>query len=166
LFVAPNATIVGEVEAGPGSSFWFNSVTRGDVHGIRIGRDTNVQDFSMLHVSYKRACLEIGDEVTIGHHCVLHGCRVGARVLIGMGSILMDHVEVGEDVLIGAGSLLTEGFKVPPRSLVLGRPAKIVRSLNDKEIAFVARSARHYTHVARSYVGGPWPYNGDLHDKE
>jgi len=158
LYIAPNATIVGDVEAGSGTSFWFGSVVRGDVNSVRIGSGTNVQDLSMLHVSFLRAALTIGDDVTIGHSCVLHGCTLGNRVLVGMGSILMDNVEVGDDVLIGAGSLLTEGMKVPAGHLVMGRPAVVKRPLKPQELAFLKRSAEHYRHVARSYLGGPWPY--------
>ena len=161
LFIAPNATIVGDVEAGAECSFWFGSVTRGDVHRIRIGRGTNVQDLSMLHVSYKKAGLTIGDGVTIGHACVLHGCTVGNRVLIGMGSIIMDNVVIGDDVLIGAGSLITEGTVIPSGTLVIGRPAAVKRPLTDDEKSYVTRSAEHYKHVARSYTGGPWPYKSD-----
>jgi carbonic anhydrase/acetyltransferase-like protein (isoleucine patch superfamily) len=157
-YIAPNATIIGEVLAGRDCSFWFGCVVRGDVHRIEIGHSTNVQDLSMLHVSYKKAGLTIGDEVTIGHSCILHGCTVGNRVLIGMGSVLMDHVKIGDDCLIGAGTLITENTIIPPRSLVLGRPGKVVRPLNDQEIASLLTSANHYKHVANSYRGGPWPY--------
>ena len=160
LYIAPNATLVGDVEAGEGCSFWFGAVVRGDVHSIRIGKGTNVQDLSMLHVSYRKAGLKIGDDVTIGHRCVLHGCTIGSRVLIGMGAIIMDGAEVGDDVLIGAGALLTEGTKIPSGSLVIGSPAVVKRSLKDTEIAFLKRSAEHYRHVAHSYAGGPWPYAG------
>ena len=166
LYIAPNATIIGEVEAQKDCSFWFGSIVRGDVHHIKIGEGTNVQDLSMLHVSYRRAPLLIGDHVTIGHSCVLHGCTVGSRVLIGMGSIIMDNVEIGDDCLIGAGTLITENMRIPAGSLVFGRPAKIKRPLTDSEKAFVKRSAEHYKHVARSYTGGPWPYAGHLHDSD
>lgn len=158
LYIAPNATIVGDVEAGPNTSFWFNCVVRGDVGSIRIGARTNVQDLTMVHVAHERANLTIGEDVTVGHNCVLHGCSVGNRVLIGMGSILMDHVEIGDDVIIGAGSLLTEGLKVPAGHLVLGRPATVKRPLKKEEIDFLKRSSDHYQHVARSYRSGPWPY--------
>lgn len=158
LFIAPNATLVGDITAGPECSFWFNSVTRGDVHTIKIGHSTNIQDLSMLHASYKKADLVIGDEVTIGHACVLHGCHVGNRVLLGMGAILMDHVVVEDDCLIAAGSLLTEGTHIPSGSLVMGRPGKVKRALTTEEKAYLIKSAQHYKHLARSYAGGPWPY--------
>ena len=158
LYIAPNATITGDVVAGPDCSFWFGSVTRGDVHSIRIGHTTNVQDLSMLHVSYKKAPLTVGNEVTIGHSCILHGCTVGNQVLVGMGSILMDNAVIEDNVLIGAGSLITEGTRVPAGTLVMGRPGKVVRDLTAEELAYLKKSALHYTHVARSYKGGPWPY--------
>jgi carbonic anhydrase/acetyltransferase-like protein (isoleucine patch superfamily) len=158
LYVAPNATLIGEIAMGAECSFWFQSVVRADVHSIKIGHSTNVQDLSMLHVSYKKAPLIIGDEVTIGHHCVLHGCTVGNRVLIGMGSILMDHVEIGDDCLIGAGSLITQGTIVPAGSMVFGNPAKVQRPLKAEEVLMIKKSAEHYKHVAKSYKGGPWPY--------
>ncbi len=160
LYLAPNATIVGDVEMGPDCSVWFGSVIRGDVNTIRIGAGTNVQDLSMLHVSYRRAGLVVGDDVTIGHSCVLHACTVGSRVLVGMGTIIMDNAVIEDDVLIGAGSLVTEGTRIPSGWLAMGRPCVAKRPLTDEEKAFLLRSATHYRHVARSYTGGPWPYAG------
>jgi len=157
-FIAPSADIVGEVSIGEESSIWFQVVIRGDVMPIRIGRRTNVQDHSMLHVTRKKAALTIGDEVTVGHRVMLHGCTIGSRVLVGMGAILMDHVEVGDDCIIGAGALLTQGMKVPPRSLVFGSPAKVVRELKQEEIDFLKKSAENYvgdSREYRSYVQGP-----------
>ena len=157
-FIAPSADIVGEVSIGEESSIWFQVVIRGDVMPIRIGRRTNVQDHCMLHVTRKKAALTIGDEVTVGHRVMLHGCTIGSRVLVGMGAILMDHVEVGDDCIIGAGALLTQGMKVPPRSLVFGSPAKVVRELKQEEIDFLKKSAENYvgdSREYRSYVQGP-----------
>jgi carbonic anhydrase/acetyltransferase-like protein (isoleucine patch superfamily) len=166
LYIAPNATIVGDVEAGPDTSFWFGCVVRGDVNSVRIGARSNVQDLSMLHVSYRRAALTIGEDVTVGHSCVLHACRIGDRVLVGMGSIVMDNAVIGDDCIIGAGTLVTEGTVIPPGSLVIGRPGAVKRPLTPEEKEFLKRSAAHYTHVARSYTGGPWPYLAEkpLHD--
>ncbi len=158
LYIAPGAYIIGEVTAGAHCSFWFNSVTRGDVHSIEIGESTNIQDLSMLHVSYKKAPLKIGNHVTIGHQCTLHGCTLGNRILVGMGSVIMDNAVIEDDVIIGANSLITEGMHVPKGTLVLGQPAKVKRELSPDEIAYVLKSAEHYKHVARSYNGGPWPY--------
>ena len=157
-YIAPTATLIGEITADEGCSFWFNSVVRADVHWIKIGKRTNVQDHSMLHVSYKKAPLEIGDDVTIGHSCILHGCTLKDRILIGMGSIVMDKAVIESDVIIGAGSLVTEGTVIPAGSLAMGRPAKVVRPLTEEEKTYLKTSAGHYLKVAASYNGGPMPY--------
>jgi len=157
-FIAPSADIIGEVSIGEASSVWFQVVVRGDVMPIKIGSRTNIQDHSMLHCTRKKAALSIGDEVTIGHRVMLHGCTLGNRILVGMGAILMDHVEVGDDCIIGAGALLTQGMKVPPRSLVFGSPAKVVRELKPEEMEFLKKSAENYvgdSREYRSYVQGP-----------
>ena len=166
-FIAPSADIIGEVEIGEESSIWFQVVVRGDVMPIKIGRRTNVQDLSMLHVTRKKAALTIGDEVTVGHRVMLHGCSIGNRVLVGMGAILMDHVEVGDDCIIGAGALLTQGMKVPAKSLVFGSPAKVVRELKQEEIDFLRKSAENYvgdSREYRSYVQGPRKLGRDDRD--
>ena len=157
-FIAPSADIIGEVEIGKESSVWFQVVIRGDVHAIKIGNRTNVQDQSMLHVTWKRSPLIIGDEVTVGHRVTLHGCKIGNRVLIGMGSIILDDAEIGDECVIGAGALITQRQKIPPRSMVLGAPAKVVRELKPEEIAFLKQSADHYVDDSReylTYVPGP-----------
>ncbi len=157
-FVAPSADIIGDVEIGGHSSVWFQCVIRGDVHRIRIGENTNIQDQSVLHVTRKKSPLEIGDDVTIGHRVTLHGCTIRNRVLVGMGAIILDDVEIGEDCLIGAGTLVTKRTKIPPRSLVLGSPGKVVRSLTDEEVASIAKSAENYvgdTIEYHGFVAGP-----------
>jgi len=150
-FIAPNATIIGEVEIGENTNIWFNTVIRGDVHWIKIGENSNVQDLSMLHVSNGKAPLSIGNEVTVGHRCTLHGCTIKDRVLVGMDSTIMDLAVIGEDVIIGAGSLVTEKTNIPSGSLALGRPAKVVRPLSKEEIAYIKKSAKHYVRLAESY---------------
>lgn len=150
-FVEDSAQVIGEVELGEDSSVWFNSVLRGDVNPIRIGQRTNIQDLTMVHVTSHRFSTSIGDDVTVGHHVVLHGCTVGNRVLVGMGAIVMDGVEIGDDCIIGAGTLLTPGTKVPPGSLVVGSPGKVKRPLTDEERAFLLESARHYVHTAADH---------------
>lgn len=150
-FVEDSAQVIGDVELGEDSSVWFNSVLRGDVNPIRIGRRTNIQDLSMIHVTSNRYATHIGDDVTVGHHVVLHGCRVGNRVLVGMGAIVMDGVEIGDDCIIGAGTLLTPGTKVPPGSLVVGSPGKVKRGMTDEERAFLLESAKHYVHTAAEH---------------
>ncbi len=151
-FIVDNASIIGDVEIGEHSSVWFNAVVRGDVHYIRIGKRTNVQDNSTLHVTKDTYPLIIGDDITIGHNVILHGCTVRDRCLIGMGSIILDNAEVGEDSIVGAGALVTEGMKVPPRSLVLGVPGKVKRALTDDEVARILRSAKNYMEYSRNYL--------------
>ncbi|RLD96625.1 MAG: gamma carbonic anhydrase family protein [Aquificota bacterium] len=150
-FVAPNATVIGDVVIGKNSSVWFGSVVRGDVNYIRIGSFTNVQDNSVLHVTTEKFPLIIGDEVTMGHRVLVHGCVVGSRCLIGMGAILMDGVEIGDECLVAAGALIPPGTKVPHRSLVRGFPAKVVRELSDEEVEEIKRLAKHYANLASWY---------------
>lgn len=143
-FVAPNAFVIGDVEIGAGSSVWFNVTIRGDVAPIRIGARTNVQDGTVVHGTFNKCGTTLGEGVTIGHSVVLHGTTVGQFSLIGMGSILMDQSEIGEFSIVGAGSLVTEKSVFPPRSLIVGRPAKKIRDLTDSEIAFLSKSAANY----------------------
>ncbi|MCE9670002.1 gamma carbonic anhydrase family protein [Myxococcus stipitatus] len=150
-FVEDSAQVVGDVELGEGSSIWFNTVLRGDVNPIQVGKRTNLQDLSLIHVTSMRYGTVIGDDVTVGHHVVLHGCTVGNRVLVGMGAILLDGVEVGDDCIIGAGTLLTPGTKVPPGSMVMGSPGRVKRPLTDDEKAFLLMSAGHYVELANEY---------------
>jgi len=151
VFVEDSARIIGDVEIGEQSSIWFNAVIRGDVNYIRIGKRTNVQDNSTLHVTKDIFPLIIGSDVTIGHSVILHGCTVRDRCLIGMGSIILDNAEIGEDTIIGAGALVTEGMKVPPGSLVVGLPGKVVRPLKPEEIARIAKSSLNYIEYAKNY---------------
>lgn len=144
VFIADNARVISDVEIGDSSSIWYNVTIRGDVMPIRIGKEVNVQDGAVIHGTYGQYGTTLHDRVTIGHLVMLHGCEVGKGTLVGMGSILMDGVKVGEHCLIGAGSLLTEGTVIPPRSLVIGRPAKVKRSLTDEEVALLEKSADNY----------------------
>ena len=153
-FIEDTAVIVGDVVIEADSSMWFHSVVRGDVNYIRIGRRTNVQDLSLLHVTHDAYPLIIGDDVTVGHHVVLHGCTIQNRVLVGMGAVLMDGVVVGNDCLIGAGALVTEHTKIPPGSLVVGSPARVKRPLRDTELAWLKESAQNYVRYALDYMTG------------
>ncbi len=144
VFIADNARLIGDVEIGDESSIWYNVTIRGDVMPIRIGKEVNVQDGTVVHGTFEKFGTTLHDRVTIGHLVMLHGCEVGRGTLVGMGSILMDGVKVGEHCLIGAGSLLVEGTEVPPRSLVVGRPAKVKRSLTDEEVSLLEKSADNY----------------------
>jgi carbonic anhydrase/acetyltransferase-like protein (isoleucine patch superfamily) len=153
VFVAPNATLIGKVVLGDESSIWFGAVLRGDVGSISIGARTNIQDLTMIHVTDGISDTRIGEDVTVGHSTILHGCVVGDRCLVGMGSILLDNVRVGDDCVIGAGSLLTQRMVVPPRSLVMGRPARVLRQVTEDEMKLGIEGARHYVVNARKYLG-------------
>ncbi len=150
-FVAPSADVIGDVELGADSSIWFQSVVRGDVNTIRIGSRTNIQDHSLLHVTRVKSPLSIGDDVTVGHRVTLHGCKVGNRVLIGMGAIVLDDAQIGDDCMIGAGALITKGTQVPSGSLIFGSPAKVVRPLKPDELAFLKVSALNYVGDSKEY---------------
>jgi carbonic anhydrase/acetyltransferase-like protein (isoleucine patch superfamily) len=150
-FIEDSAQVIGDVEIGEDASVWFNTVVRGDVHYIRIGARSNIQDLSMIHVLRDRAPTTLGEDVTVGHHVVLHGCRIGNRVLVGIGAVVMDEVEVGDDCLVAAGSLLTPGTKVPSGVLVLGSPARVKRDLTAEEREFVASRAANYVRYAREH---------------
>lgn len=148
---AENAVVIGDVEIGSRSTVWYNVVLRGDVHSIRIGNETNIQDGTIVHGTFEEHGTTIEDRVTIGHLVMLHGCTIKRGSLIGMGSIVMDGAVIGEHCLVGAGSLVTEGTQIPPRSLVLGRPAKVKRALTDEEVADLERSADNYLMYASWY---------------
>lgn len=144
VFLAENAVIIGDVEIQAGSSVWYNVVIRGDVAPIRIGKESNIQDNTVIHGTYGKCGVTIGDRVTIGHSVILHGCQIGSKVLIGMGSIVMDKAVVGEKSVVGAGSLVTEETQLAPGMLSIGRPAKEKRPLNEKEAQFLDQSADNY----------------------
>ncbi|MFN4908652.1 MAG: gamma carbonic anhydrase family protein [Bacteroidota bacterium] len=151
VFIADGAVILGDVHIGKDSSVWFNVVIRGDVHQIRIGERTNVQDLSMLHVTYNKHPLSIGNGVTIGHCVMLHGCTVEDFALIGMNATVLDGAVIGHHSMVAAGAVVREGFVVPPRTLVAGVPAKIVRQLSDDECAKLEQSAQNYIDYVSSY---------------
>jgi carbonic anhydrase/acetyltransferase-like protein (isoleucine patch superfamily) len=144
VFLAEGSKVIGDVKIGDRSSVWFNTTLRGDVMPITIGSETNIQDGSTLHGTFGKHACEVGDRVTIGHNVVLHGCKIGTRSLIGMGSIVMDGAEIGEFSVVGAGSLVTEGKKFAPRSLIVGSPAVLKRPLNEEELKFLEQSADNY----------------------
>lgn len=144
VFIADGAQVIADVTIGDRSSIWFNCTLRGDVMPIRIGSETNIQDNSVLHGTFGKFACEVGDRVTVGHNVIMHGCKIGSRCLIGMGSIIMDGAEVGEKSVVGAGSLITEGKKFPAQSLIMGRPAVVKRPLNEDELKFLEQSADNY----------------------
>lgn len=150
-WIAPGAFVIGDVELGEDSSIWYNSVVRGDVHAIRIGARTNIQDLSMIHVSSGLSGTTIGDDVTVGHRAILHACTVEDACLIGMGAIVLDGASIGTGSLIGAGALITPGTEIPQRSVVLGSPGKVVRQVSDEEYAGFLKSASHYVKLMRTH---------------
>ncbi len=143
-WVDQSAQVIGDVTIGDESSVWMNAVIRGDVHRIRVGRRTNLQDGTVVHVMGGQFATEIGDDVTVGHAAILHGCTIHDRVLIGMGAIVLNGAQVESDCLVAAGALVVEGATVPRGSLVMGSPAKVTRPLTDAEIAFIKESAARY----------------------
>ena len=144
--------MIGDVVIGPDSSVWFGAVVRGDVHQIRIGARTNLQDHCVVHVTRDRFATEIGDEVTVGHRAVVHGCRVGDGALIGIGAIVLDGACVGEEALVGAGALVAPGAEIPAGALALGVPARVVRALSADERAAQRARAVEYVETARRYA--------------
>ena len=150
-FVADDAIIIGAVEIGAESSVWFGSILRGDVNHIRIGARTNVQDGSIIHVSRKTHPTILEDEVTLGHRVTLHGCHIETGCLIGIGAIILDGVRVGRNSLVAAGSLVTPNTQIPPRSLVMGSPAKVKRELSDDEVKDLKRFWQNYVSLSRIY---------------
>jgi carbonic anhydrase/acetyltransferase-like protein (isoleucine patch superfamily) len=156
-FVAENAAVIGDVHLGRDASVWFSATVRGDVHRIRIGARSNVQDNAVVHVTNRTAPTTIGDNVTVGHSAIVHGCTIQDRVLVGMGAIILDHADIGSDTIIGAGALITGGKKIPPRSLVIGSPAKVVRELTDEEVASIMDYANNYVRYKNVYLGVDTP---------
>lgn len=152
VFLAPGSQVIGDVKIGVGSSIWFHTVVRGDVHFIRIGKNTNIQDLSMVHVAAGKYPTFIGDDVTVGHNVVIHACTIGNRCLIGMGAIVMDGVEIGDDCIVAAGSLVTEKTKLAPGTVIKGSPAKITRDIRDEEREWIKRSAQNYRELSQHYL--------------
>ena len=151
-YVDQSAQVIGDVAIGAESSVWMNVVMRGDVNRIRVGRRSNVQDLTMVHVMRDTHPTTIGDEVTIGHSAVIHGATIENRVLIGMAAVLLNGVHVGHDSIVAAGTLLTEGTRIPPRSLVMGRPGKVRRELTDEEVAGIRWYADNYVAYRLEYM--------------
>ena len=160
VYLHSSCQVIGDVKIGDDSAVWCNTVLRGDVNRIEVGRGTNIQDLTMCHVSHKTADkpegspLIIGDYVTVGHSVILHGCRIGNECLIGMGSVIMDDAVICDQVMIGAGSLVAPGKTLESGVLYMGRPAKAVRELSDEEIAHLRYSAEHYIKLKNNYLNG------------
>jgi carbonic anhydrase/acetyltransferase-like protein (isoleucine patch superfamily) len=152
-FIAWNAEISGGVTLGEGASVWYGAVLRADIAAIKVGAGSNVQDGSVLHVDHDTPCV-LGDHVTVGHRAVIHACVVGDRCLIGMGAVILNRAVIGEESIVGAGALVTQGKIFPPRSMILGSPAKAVRPLTDEEVASLRPHAEGYADLARRTAAG------------
>jgi carbonic anhydrase/acetyltransferase-like protein (isoleucine patch superfamily) len=150
-YVDGSAQVIGDVVIGAESSVWMNVVIRGDVHFIRIGQRSNVQDGTVVHVQHDTHPTQIGDDVTIGHGAIVHGCTIHDRVLVGMGAIILNGALVGEDCIVAAGTLVTEGMVVPPRSMVMGSPGKVRRALSDREVARILEFSGNYVRYRLDY---------------
>lgn len=152
VFVAPDCWVIGDVEVGEECSIFFGAVLRGDLEPIRIGVRTNIQEHAMIHTSRGRSPAVVGDNCTIGHRAIVHGAEIGSNSLIGMGAIILDDVVIEEQCLIGAGALVTERKRIPARSLVLGSPAKVIRTLSEQECQGILDNATSYVTKSRSYL--------------
>ena len=151
-YVDSSAQVIGDVEIGVESSVWMNAVIRGDVNHIRIGRRSNVQDGTVVHVMHEVHPTMIGDDVTIGHGAIVHGCTVEDRVLVGMGAVVLNGARIGADSIVAAGSLVPEGAVIPSRSLAMGSPAKVRRALSDEEVASILEYAGNYVRYRLGYM--------------
>lgn len=152
VFVAQSADIIGDVKIEEGSSIWFGVVIRGDSNYIKIGRGSNIQDNSVIHVNSNDNGVNIEDNVTVGHGAILHGCTIRSNCLIGMGSTIMDNAEIGEGTIIGANSLVTSGKKIPSGVLCMGSPAKVIRKLTEEEKLSITQNAEHYIEMGKKYL--------------
>jgi len=157
-WVAPSADVIGDVTLGKDSSIWFGCVVRGDVNSIKIGKRTNIQDLSMIHVTHeepeanmKGNATVIGDDVTVGHKVMLHGCTIENKCLIGMSATILDGAVIGEGSIVGANSLVTANKIFPPKSLIMGSPAKVVKSLTDNEVVALKKHAKLYVDYKNDY---------------
>ncbi|MBE7438317.1 MAG: gamma carbonic anhydrase family protein [Spirochaetales bacterium] len=152
VFIAPDASVMGDVVIGPETSIWFGCVVRGDVHHIRLGERCNIQDLSLLHVTGGRFPLLMEDCVSVGHRALLHGCTLRRWSFVGMGAIVMDDAELGEWAMLAAGSLLPPGKKIPPRMLAMGSPARVVREITEEEEAMFRRTIDRYVELKKNYL--------------
>jgi carbonic anhydrase/acetyltransferase-like protein (isoleucine patch superfamily) len=149
-YVADGAQVIGDVVLGPDTSVWFNAVLRGDTERITIGAGSNIQDGAILHADPGFPCT-VGTGVVTGHGAILHGCQIGDHCLIGMGAVILNGARIGAESIVGAGALVAEGKAFPPRSLLLGTPARVVRQVTDEDLEGITAGARHYQERARIY---------------
>lgn len=158
-WVAPSADVVGDVELGEDVSVWYQCVLRGDIAPVRIGAGTNIQDLSMVHVDVDRPCI-VGEGVGIGHRAIVHGCELADGCLVGMGAIVLSGAVVGRDSLVAAGAVVTEGMEVPPESLVVGVPGKVIRSVDERLRERMRTTVEHYRALKEWHRSGRWRHAG------
>ena len=144
FFLAPNAWVIGKSEIGDDVTIFFGAVLRGDINRVLVGNGSNIQEHCVLHTSFGLGDVIVGNDVTVGHSAVLHGCKISDRCIIGMNSVILDNAEIGEDSIVGAQSLVSMGKRFPPRSLIYGSPAKLVRELTEEELMSIKHSAKRY----------------------
>jgi carbonic anhydrase/acetyltransferase-like protein (isoleucine patch superfamily) len=152
VYVDPSAQVIGDVELGDHASVWMNAVVRGDVHSIRIGAYSNIQDNCVVHVFKALHPTEVADHVTVGHSVTLHGCTIGSYCLIGMGATILNDAKIGDECIVAAGTLVPEGMQVPPRSLVMGLPGKVRRQITAEEGEGLRRYAENYFEYKETYL--------------
>lgn len=153
-FVAKSADLIGKIKLGEASTIWYQSVIRGDYGVISIGDRSNIQDGSVVHIDEQYPTV-IGDDVTVGHSCIIHGCTIEDRVIVGMGSTIMNGAKIGQDSIVGANSLVTERKEFPPGSLIMGSPAKVIRALTDEEKQSILVNAHEYVQNGQKFEGKP-----------
>jgi carbonic anhydrase/acetyltransferase-like protein (isoleucine patch superfamily) len=163
-YIADTAVVIGDVTLGRKASIWHHCTLRGDVNWIRVGAETNVQDNTVVHVTHGTAPTDIGARVTVGHGAIIHGCTIADEVLVGMGATVLDHAEIGRHSIVGAQALVTKGTEVPPRSLVLGQPAEVVRELSDEEVASIQEGAANYLQYSAVHDGRARPDDNPWYD--
>lgn len=163
-YIAETAVVIGDVTLRSGASVWHHCTLRGDVNWIRIGAETNVQDHTVVHVTHGTAPTDVGARVTIGHGAIVHGCTIEEEVLVGMGATILDHAVIGRHSIVGAQALVTKGTEVPPRSLVLGQPAEVVRELTDEEIESIQEGADNYLQYSAVHDGREHPDENPWYD--
>jgi carbonic anhydrase/acetyltransferase-like protein (isoleucine patch superfamily) len=157
VFIAPNATVVGDVVMGDACSVWFQAVVRGDVHSIRIGHHTNIQDGAVIHCTYQKASVRIGNYVSIAHNAIVHGCTIEDKVLVGMGAIVMDHAYIGSGSIIAAGAIVLQHTVVPPNSIFAGNPAKKIKEVSPEQAEVFMRTANNYVLYASWFQANVLP---------
>jgi carbonic anhydrase/acetyltransferase-like protein (isoleucine patch superfamily) len=157
VFVAASASVIGDVVLGDAASVWFGAVLRGDYYPIRIGARTNIQDNAVVHITSGKASVTVGDDVTVGHSAIIHGCTIGSQCLIGMGSVILDDAIIEDECFIAAGALVPPRMRVPARSMVMGRPGRVVRALREADLAEIREAARLYVGYAKDFMEGLVP---------